>query len=104
MVSCRRCLEILIAVACAARAEEPSPAPEDLRAAVAELRAHVAELQAHVARQDEELARTKSGLFRLGGLAVRLSGFVQADAVAYDQSSADELNFSTGQPINNTRF
>jgi hypothetical protein len=70
------------------------------------------ELRRLVTAQGEELRRMREAsppaalpsLFRLGGLDIRLSGFVQADAVAYDQSSADELNYSTGQPINNTRF
>lgn len=33
-----------------------------------------------------------------------ISGYVQADAVLYDQSSVDELDSSTGAPLNDTRF
>lgn len=41
----------------------------------------------------------KESLVRL-----RLSGYVQADAVAYRQSSVDEINSATGQPLNEDRF
>lgn len=37
-------------------------------------------------------------------LGVRLSGLVQADAVLWRQSSTDELDPSTGEPLNETRF
>jgi hypothetical protein len=104
MGSCRLCLEILLCAGLA-RAQSPSPSPD------ADLRAAVAALQVKVAQQDEELARLRASLererpnlFRLGGLDIKLSGFVQADAVAYDQSSADELSYATGAPLNNTRF
>jgi hypothetical protein len=42
---------------------------------------------------------TKESLVRL-----RLSGYVQADAVAYRDSSFDEINSATGQPLNEERF
>lgn len=35
---------------------------------------------------------------------LRLSGYVQADAVAYRQSSVDEINPATGEPLNEDRF
>ncbi|MDC0740450.1 hypothetical protein [Polyangium mundeleinium] len=35
---------------------------------------------------------------------LRLSGYVQADAVAYRQSSQDEINPATGAPLNEDRF
>ena len=35
---------------------------------------------------------------------VRVSGFVQADWVAHDQQSQNEINFTTGQPLNDDRF
>lgn len=41
----------------------------------------------------------KASLIRL-----RLSGYVQADAVAYRQSSVDELSPATGEPLNDERF
>lgn len=43
--------------------------------------------------------KAKEPLLRMG-----LSGYVQADAVAYRQSSFDELNPATGQPLNEDRF
>ncbi len=36
--------------------------------------------------------------------SLRIGGFVQADAVAYRQDSEDQLDGSTGQPLNETRF
>jgi hypothetical protein len=73
---------------------------DDLKA----LQRDVAELKSQVAALTNELSKKNSSAFHLGGMDVRLSGFVQADVVAYDSSSADELDFSTGQPLNNTRF
>jgi hypothetical protein len=35
---------------------------------------------------------------------LRLSGYVQADAVVYRQSSVDEINPATGEPLNENRF
>jgi hypothetical protein len=37
-------------------------------------------------------------------LQLAVSGYVQADAVVYDQSSADEIDFTTGEPLNESRF
>lgn len=37
-------------------------------------------------------------------LQVRLSGYVQADAVIYRQSSFDDINPATGEPLNDERF
>lgn len=53
---------------------------------------------------DAERASKSAALFRVGGLAVRMSGFVQADVVAYHDASQDELNPSTGEPLNETSF
>lgn len=38
------------------------------------------------------------------GWQVNLTGFVQADLVAWDQASVDDLDPSTGQPLNQQRF
>lgn len=38
------------------------------------------------------------------GFGLLLSGFVQADDVLYNQSSQDQINQSTGAPLNETRF
>jgi hypothetical protein len=37
-------------------------------------------------------------------LGLRVSGFVQADAVLYRQSSRDEIDPATGEPLNEDRF
>jgi hypothetical protein len=37
-------------------------------------------------------------------LGARLSGFIQADGVVYDRSSQDEVDPSTGAPLNQTRY
>jgi hypothetical protein len=107
-----------------ASAQETPPPEDDLRRTVEELKHRADSADAKLAKQDAELTRLRSALesetaarqaaetaardraplFRLGGLSVHLAGFVQADAVAYDASSTDELNFSTGQPLNQTRF
>jgi hypothetical protein len=107
-----------------ALAQESPPADDDLRHTVEQLKARADAADARLEKQSQELARLRGALesetaarqaaesvardrpplFRIGGLNIRLSGFVQADAVAYDATSSDELNFSTGQPINQTRF
>jgi hypothetical protein len=110
------CVALLGGVAGAQEAPAPPP-DDDLRRSVDELKARadaqdkkIAALtaaldsEAAARRAAEEAARERPALFRLGGLAMRLSGFVQADAVAYDQASADEIDWATGQPINRTRF
>jgi len=35
---------------------------------------------------------------------LRLSGYVQADAIVYRESSVDEINSATGEPLNENRF
>ncbi|HEY7955610.1 MAG TPA: hypothetical protein VII38_09965, partial [Polyangia bacterium] len=58
------------------------------------------------ARAEEEARKlaASGALFHLGRFAVSLSGFLQADGVLYDQASQDEINWSTGQPLNESRF
>lgn len=36
--------------------------------------------------------------------SISVGGYVQADAILYDQSSLDEVNPSTGEPLNDNRF
>jgi hypothetical protein len=43
-------------------------------------------------------------IVRTGSVAIRLSGYIHADGVIVDQSSADEVNPSTGEPLNDNRF
>src|SRR6478735_5261144 len=86
--------------------------PPDLTRTVEELQKRVeaqgrelSELRA--ALKDETRAREATrtpGVFRVGGLKVRMFGYVQADVAAYDQGSVDQLNPSTGEPLNETRF
>lgn len=80
--------------------------------ALAELKAKVEsesrlreELAASSREQRELLDRMGRGpVVRAGRLGLSLSGFVQVDAVAWRQSSVDELDPSTGDPLNETRF
>jgi hypothetical protein len=62
-------------------------------------RAEEQSLDARVAKLEALVERLSRPRFNFN-----LSGFIQADAVAYSQASADEIDFSTGQPLNETRF
>ena len=115
-----RAAALLIALLTAASAsaqDEPSPAtsppPPDVNARVDDLARQLGEATARLDRQAAELRALRVELdaqkhehaaFRLGGLAVTLFGFVQADGVVYSASSVDEVNPSTGAPLNETRF
>ena len=112
----------VLLAAVTARAQEspsppPAPAPPDataeLAARVDDLARKLGEAQARLDRQAAELRALRGELdeqkqshagFRVGGLQVSLFGFVQADGVVYSSASVDELNFSTGAPLNETRF
>jgi hypothetical protein len=98
---------IALARAAPARAEEaaPPPAPDlvppspaaadgDVRSELARQAAQIDELRKAIA--DEKAAREHPLL--------RVSGFVQIDWVAHNQESQDEINGSTGQPLNEDRF
>lgn len=77
-------------------------------------------LTAEKAHRDAEVAALKLELERLrppppalpaapsetkeGAVSFKLSGFLQSDGVLMRQSSEDELNPSTGEPLNQTRF
>jgi hypothetical protein len=87
----------LLLLVATSRAEE-----QGLDARVAKLEAEVERL--NKALDEERAARESQATFRVGRFAVGLAGFLQADAVAYSQASADEIDFSTGQPLNETRF
>jgi hypothetical protein len=104
---------LILGIVARAAAEEtpglpaPSPAPS--------VDQQLAELRRQMARMQQELDETRAvaqraaaahdGIgFRLAGIELRFSGFVQADAVAYRQDSVDELSPATGQPLNQTRF
>jgi len=93
------------ALASSARADEapPVPAPpssdEQLRAEVARQGAAIEELKAALEKE-----RKDDGAKAPSSLPVRISGFVQADWIIHDQQSQDEVNGSTGQPLNQDRF
>jgi len=98
-------------IAGSAAAQEP--AAPDVSARVDDLARQLGEAQARLDRQAADLRALRVELdaqkqdhaaFRLGGLAVTLFGFVQADGVVYSAASVDEVNPSTGAPLNETRF
>ena len=117
---------VLILAAGTARAQQEdatpppppaAPAPADVNADVSarvdDLARQLGEAQARLDRQAAELRALRADLdvqkhehaaFRVGGFNVTLFGFVQADAVAYSAASVDEVNPSTGAPLNETRF
>lgn len=79
-----------------ARAEEPSePEPGKLEHDLADLRARMA-------KQEEELAKLREE--RDKPPLVRFSGWAHADWVISRQSSQDEVNGATGEPLNDNRF
>jgi len=81
---------------------------------LAELRRALSALQARMSTQEASVATqrtTIAGLAEASRLTVRsghfgltLSGLVQVDAIAWRQSSVDEVDPSTGEPLNDTRF
>ena len=92
-----------------ARAEGPPGSTLEQRlerteAKIAEQDAAIASLRAEVARLESArvAAANKARGAPLDGL--QLSGFVQVDAVIYRQSSRDEIDGATGQPLNTQRF
>ena len=87
----------LTALAVGARAQEPPPpstiAPADAAAIRAELaRQATAIEQLRAARDDGEKP------------AIRVSGFVQVDWTLHNQSSQDEIDYSSGQPLNQDKL
>lgn len=88
-------------VTASARAADAGPASDDaLRAEVARQGAAIEELRAALAK-----ATAPSGQERdPSPPPIRLSGYAQIDWVIHDQMSQDELNGSTGQPLNRNRF
>jgi hypothetical protein len=109
---------LVAALASSARAQEASspqeqPPPDPLAARVDDLARQLGEAQARLDRQAVELRALRADLdaqkdahaaFRVGRFGVTLFGFVQADGVVYSRASVDELNPSTGAPLNETRF
>ncbi len=87
------CLIVLAAITAAASAR----ADEDWHAAFDRQQAQLDALRAAFEREQREREE------RLAA-QVQVSGFVQVDWVVHDQSSQDELNGSTGAPLNEDRF
>jgi hypothetical protein len=87
------------------RAAEPSAGGAD---AASLLPAQVQQLSAEVQQLRREVTALRAGRPVGDGdgprFTVRLTGFVQADAVLYRQDSEDQLDESTGEPLNQTRF
>ena len=90
----------------ARRAEDHDHPPPPADAAGGEDRGkEIEELRAAVARHDAELARLREDeKARALASLLRFSGYVQVDAVAYNQLSQDEVDPATGKPLNQTRF
>ncbi|HEY4187042.1 MAG TPA: hypothetical protein VGP07_18345 [Polyangia bacterium] len=56
------------------------------------------------ARSAEPPAIATDALTPVAAPGVRLSGYIQADGLAYDQASQDEVDPSTGMPLNQARY
>ena len=89
--------------AAGAQSSAPAGQPDSPQSASADdvsaIRAQLAEQSAAIARLnalEEQRARDKP--------AVRVSGYVQMDWVVHNQASQDEINYSTGTPLNQDRF
>ena len=79
-----------------AQAQAPPPPPPQT-SEIAELRARVDELETRVARTEAPRESRTSP-------ALTVSGYVHVDWVALRQSSQNEVNPSTGEPLNENRF
>ncbi len=86
-----------------AQPSAPARPPESQQFAstddVADIRGQLAEQSAAIARLralEEQRAREKP--------AVRVSGYVQIDWILHNEASQDEINYSTGTPLNQDRF
>jgi hypothetical protein len=118
MAVCRPCLErprgrapllaTFAGLLCAGSALSARAEEQTVEARLAAQEARLARMQAELERQREEIARLKATAPVTARpvlpLGLRISGYVQADAVVYRQSSRDEVNPATGQPLNEDRF
>ena len=85
-----------------ARADDaPTPAPPPLAPSDDSLRAEVARQGAAIQDLKASLDKEKSKTENPG---IRISGFIQADWVIHDQASQNEIDGSTGLPLNLDRF
>ncbi|HEY0463794.1 MAG TPA: hypothetical protein VGC79_06275 [Polyangiaceae bacterium] len=87
----------------AARAETAAPADATT---VPSVSADLAQVRAELSRQGGELAalKAKENERARAPLPVRASGYLQVDFVPYAQASQNEINYSTGAPLNQNRF
>lgn len=103
----RRChrgvaLVCVIAAGPPALAETPAPTPTPDAAAAPD--DWVERLARELAGLRRDLEEERKARRTAGALTAALSGFVQADAVAYREDSEHQLDSSTGKPLNQTRF
>jgi len=99
-----RCLPVLGAVALVtftrgARAEDAPPPPP--AAADDGVRAELVRQAAAIGALEASLEAQKR---RTDPFPLRVSGFIQGDWIIHDQASQDEINGSTGAPLNQDRF
>src|SRR5262249_50557862 len=73
----------------------PAPSTEDLAELRAELTRPARQLQ-RIKKPEEQRERQRFEL--------QFSGYAQVDLVIHDQASQDEINFSSGTPLNQDRF
>jgi hypothetical protein len=108
-----RHLVVILCVVLGAPFTYAQEAPPDVNARVDDLARQLGEAQARLDRQAAELRALRADLdaqkdahaaFRVGRFSIALFGFVQADGVLYSGASVDEVNPSTGAPLNETRF
>ena len=90
------CVLAVVTSAASARADEPPPT-DDWHAA---FQKQQVELDALRAAFDKEQKDRQDRL----APQVKVSGFVQVDWIVHNQSSQDEINGSTGAPLNQDRF
>ncbi len=107
---------VVLALAARARAADaPAPAQTDVTASPSPpIPAPVptavedpsVSLRAELARQALQIDQLQAGLEaqRSAPFPVRVGGYVQVDWVVHNQSSQNEINGSTGQPLNLDRF
>src|SRR5450432_2378337 len=90
-----------------ALAAEQEANKAELAALRATLEAVSAELGAEREQRSEEVIAVQEKAEKVEAarqLAPKLSGYIQGDWVALRQSSSDQLNYSTGDPLNEERF
>ena len=103
MGRCRRFRNIVFAGVFFAAHVAAAQDLDQIKAQLAAQQAEIARLRADLEAAEKARAEEKPTVAaRRWGLAI--SGFVQADGVFYNQASQDEVNGSTGAPLNEDRF